>query len=76
MNIFPFLGRRKVPQDFRKQVNQYDGVLKRLKEDDYSTKAMKQTDLNKLEKIKEHMDKKKYLSRFYLDSRGVIISFK
>jgi hypothetical protein len=76
MDIFPFLGRKKVPQDFRKQVNQYDGVIRRLKEDNYSTKAMKQTDLNKLEKINEYMDKKKYLSRFYLDNRGVIINFK
>ena len=76
MDIFPFLGRKKVPQDFRKQVNQYDGVIRRLKEDNYTTKAMKQTDLNKLEKINEYMDKKKYLSRFYLDNRGVIINFK
>jgi hypothetical protein len=76
MDIFPFLGRTKVPQDFRKQVNQYDGVIRRLKEDNYTTKAMKQTDLNKLEKINEYMDKKKYLSRFYLDNRGVIINFK
>ena len=36
---------------------------------------MKTADLNRLEKRHKYIDKKKYLSRFYLDPSGTIIGF-
>ena len=36
---------------------------------------MKTADLNRLEKRQKYIDKKKYLSRFYLDPSGRIIGF-
>ena len=73
--VFPFLGRRKTPNDFRILLKQYYGIVKRMEEDDYSTKAMKKTDLNKFKSSKSNIDKKKYLAGFYLDSNGIITKF-
>jgi hypothetical protein len=74
-NVFPFIAKRKTPNDYRIILKQYYGILKRIEQDSYSTKAMKQTDLNKLERMKPNLDKQKYLARFYLDSKGVIMKF-
>jgi hypothetical protein len=74
-NVFPFIAKRKTPNDFRTFLKRYYGILKRIEQDNYSTKAMKQTDLNKLERMKPNLDKQKYLARFYLDSKGVIMKF-
>jgi len=73
--VFPFISRTKTPNDYRIILKQYYGILKRLEEDNYSTKAMKQTDLNKLKSYKINIDKKKYLAGFYLDSKGIITKF-
>jgi hypothetical protein len=74
-DVFPFIAKRKTPNDYRIILKQYHGILKRIEQDNYSTKAMKQTDLNKLERMKPNLDKQKYLARFYLDSKGVIMKF-
>lgn len=73
--IFPFLANRVSPVNFRNSVKLYNGILSRLENNNYSTKSMKTADLNKLERTKKYIDKKKYLSRFYLDPKGNIISF-
>ena len=73
--VFPFLANKVSPVNFRNSVKQYNGILSRLEKNNYSTKSMKTADLNKLERIKKYIDKKKYLSRFYLDPKGNIISF-
>ena len=73
-DVFPFLRRRKTPNDFRISVNQYNGILSRLKKDNFSSKTMKQRDLNKLDRTL-HIEKTKYLAKFYLDSTGTIIDF-
>ena len=76
-NVFPFLGKyRFVPNDFRISVKQYEGVLSRLEQNDYSSKIIKQKDLNKLERIKNNIDKKYFLAKFYLDGTGTIVQFK
>ena len=77
-NVFPFLGKkiRFVPNDFRIRVKQYNGVLSRLEKNEYSSKSIKQRDLNKLERIKNNIDKKEFLGKFYLDSTGTIVDFK
>ena len=75
-DVFPFLGRKKTPNDFRATMNQYEGILKRIEQNNYATKSMKQRDLNKLEKIQPNINNTEYLSRFYLDSQGTIINFK
>jgi len=74
-DVFLFLGRKKTPNDFRILLKQYYGIVKRMEEDNYSTKAMKQTDLNKLKSSKLNIDKKKYLANFYLDGQGIIVKF-
>ena len=74
-DVFPFIAKRKTPNDFRTFLKRYYGILKRIEQDNYSTKAMKQTDLNKLKRMKPNLDKKKYLARFYLDSKGIIMKF-
>jgi hypothetical protein len=75
-DVFPFLSRsRKTPHYFRLKVEQYEGEVERLKQDNYTTPSKKTRDLNKLEAHKKHIDKYKYLSRFYLDSKGTIIKF-
>jgi hypothetical protein len=75
-DVFPFLSRgRKTPFYFRLKVEQYEGEVERLKKDNYTTPSKKTRDLNKLEAHKKHIDKYKYLSRFYLDSKGTIIKF-
>jgi GNAT superfamily N-acetyltransferase len=74
-DVFPFIAKRKTPNDYRIILKQYYGILKRIEQDNYSTKAMKQTDLNKLKRMKPNLDKQKYLARFYLDSKGIIIKF-
>jgi predicted ABC-type ATPase len=74
-DVFPFLRRRKTPNDFRIMVNQYYGVLDRLSKDNYSSPTQKQRDLNKLWR-KRDIEHKKYLSRFYLDGIGTIIEFR
>ena len=43
-DVFPFLRRRKTPNDFRISVNQYNSILSRLKKDNFSSKTMKQRD--------------------------------
>jgi len=73
--VFPFLYRRKTPHDFRLRVKQYYGIVNRMAEDNYSTKAMKQTDVNKLKKLEINFDKTEYLASFYLDSNGIINKF-
>jgi hypothetical protein len=73
-DVFPFLRRRKTPNDFRIRVNQYNGVLNRLKKDNYSSRIIKQRDLNKLDRISD-IEKIKYLAKFYLDSTGIIVDF-
>jgi hypothetical protein len=73
--VFPFLYRRKTPHDFRLRVKQYYGIVNRLAEDNYSTKAMKQMDVNKLKKLEINFDKTEYLASFYLDSNGIINKF-
>lgn len=75
-DVFPFLGRKKIPNDFRATMKQYHGILKRIEENNYATKSMKQRDLNKLERIKPNINNTEYLSKFYLDSQGTIISFE
>jgi hypothetical protein len=75
-DVFPFLSRgRKTPHDFRLKVKQYEGEVERLKQDKYTTPSKKTRDSNKLEAHKKNIDKYKYLSRFYLDSKGTIINF-
>ena len=73
--VFPFISRTKTPNDYRIILKEYYGIVKRLEEDNYSTKAMKQRDLNKLKSYKVNIDKKKYLAGFYLDSNGIITKF-
>ena len=76
-NVFPFLGKNRfVPNDYRIMVKQYEGVLSRLEQNDYSSKIIKQKDLNKLERIKNNIDKKYFLAKFYLDGTGTIVQFK
>jgi hypothetical protein len=76
-SVFPFLGKKRfVPNDYRIMIKQYDGVLSRLEENKYSSKSIKQRDLNKLERIKKNIDKKDFLGKFYLDSTGTIVDFK
>lgn len=75
-DVFPFLGRKKTPNDFRATMKQYQGILKRIEENNYATKSMKQRDLNKLERIKPNINNTEYLSKFYLDSKGFITDFK
>jgi hypothetical protein len=75
--VFPFLGKKRlVPNDYRIIVKQYNGVLSRLKENNYSSKSIRQRDLNKLERIKNNIDKKEFLGKFYLDSTGTIVDFE
>jgi hypothetical protein len=75
-DVFPFLSRsRKTPHFFRLKVEQYEGEVERLKQDNYTTPSKKTRDFNKLEAHKKNIDKDKYLSRFYLDSKGTIIKF-
>jgi hypothetical protein len=57
-------------------VKQYENALKRLSEDNYSTKSMKQADVNKIERMKPNINKQKYLAKFYCDNTGRIIDFK
>jgi hypothetical protein len=57
------------------RVKQYYGIVNRLAEDNYSTKAMKQMDVNKLKKLEINFDKTEYLASFYLDSNGIINKF-
>jgi hypothetical protein len=75
-DVFPFLSRgRKTPHDFRLKVKQYEGEVERLEQDKYTTPSKKTRDSNKLKSHKKHIDKYKYLSRFYLDQKGTIIKF-
>jgi 8-oxo-dGTP pyrophosphatase MutT (NUDIX family) len=74
-NVFPFIGKRTSPAEYRISVKEYNKLLSRLENDNYTTKGMKTADLNRLEKRQKYINKKKYLSRFYLDPSGTIISF-
>jgi DNA polymerase III sliding clamp (beta) subunit (PCNA family)/GNAT superfamily N-acetyltransferase len=76
-DVFPFLkGSFSTPFKYKLRVKQYNDYLKRLSEDNYTTKAMKQRDLNKIENNKGRINKVKYLSEFVCDSTGTIIDFK
>ena len=74
-DVFPFIGKKTSPAQFRILVKDYIKLLGRLENDNYTTKGMKTADLNRLEKRHKYIDKKKYLSRFYLDPSGTIIGF-
>jgi hypothetical protein len=74
-NVFPFIGKKTSPAQIRISVKEYNNLLGRLENDNYTTKGMKTADLNRLEKRQKYIDKKKYLSRFYLDPSGTIIGF-
>jgi 8-oxo-dGTP pyrophosphatase MutT (NUDIX family) len=74
-NVFPFIGKKTSPAQIRISVKEYNNLLGRLENDNYTTKGMKTADLNRFEKRKKYIDKKKYLSRFYLDPSGTIIGF-
>jgi hypothetical protein len=76
-DVFPYLKRSgSSPHKYRLIVKQYDNALKRLAEDNYSTKSMKQADVNKIERMKPNINKQKYLAKFYCDNTGRIIDFK
>jgi 8-oxo-dGTP pyrophosphatase MutT (NUDIX family) len=74
-DVFPFVGKNTSPAQIRISVKEYSNLLGRLENDNYTTKGMKTADLNRLEKRQKYIDKKKYLSRFYLDPSGTIIGF-
>jgi len=74
-DLFPFIGKKTSPAQFRISVKEYNNLLGRLENDNYTTKGMKTADFNRLEKRQKYIDKKKYLSRFYLDPSGTIIGF-
>jgi hypothetical protein len=74
-NVFPFIAKKTPPAQIRISVKEYNNLLGRLENDNYTTKGMKTADLNRFEKRKKYIDKKKYLSRFYLDPSGTIIGF-
>ncbi len=74
-DVFPFIGKRTTPAQFRISIKEYNKLLGRLDNDNYTTKGLKTADLNKLEKTKKYIDKIMYLSRFYLDPSGTIIGF-
>ena len=74
-NVFPFIGKRTSPADIRIYLKEYNNLLSRLENDNYTTKGLKTADLNRLEKRQKYIDKNKYLSRFYLDPSGRIINF-
>jgi hypothetical protein len=74
-DVFPYIGKRTSPSQFRISVKEYNNLLVRLENDNYTTKGIKTADLNRLEKRQKYIDKKKYLSRFYLDPSGTIIGF-
>jgi len=76
-DVFPFLkGGFSTPFKYKLKVKQYNNYLKRLSEDNYTTKSKKQADLNKIERNKKYIYKVKYLSEFYIDNTGTIIDFK
>jgi hypothetical protein len=76
-DVFPYLKRSgSLPHKYRLIVKKYNNALKRLSENNYSTKSMKQADVNKIERMKLNMNKKKYLAKFYCDNAGTIIDFK
>jgi hypothetical protein len=76
-DVFPFLkGSFSTPFRYKLKVKQYNDYLKRLSEDNYTTKSMKQADLNKIERNKGNINKVKYLSEFHCDSTGTIIDFR
>jgi hypothetical protein len=75
-DVFPFLRRRGArPNTYRNMVNQYYGILDRLRKDNFSSPIQKKRDLNKLER-KRYIEKKKYLAKFYLDGIGTIVDFR
>jgi hypothetical protein len=75
-DVFPFLKRRGArPNTYRNMVNQYYGILDRLRKDNFSSPIQKKRDLNKLER-KRYIEKKKYLAKFYLDGIGTIVDFR
>ena len=74
-NVFPFIGKRTSPADIRIYLKEYNNLLSRLENDNYTTKGLKTADLNRLEQRQKYIDKNKYLSRFYLDPSGTIINF-
>jgi hypothetical protein len=76
-DVFPFLkGGFSTPFKYKLKVKQYNNYLKRLSEDNYTTKSKRQADLNKIERNKKYIYKVKYLSEFYIDNTGTIIDFK
>jgi hypothetical protein len=76
-DVFQYLKRSgSSPHKYRLIVKQYENALKRLSEDNYSTKSMKQADVNKIERMKPNINKQKYLAKFYCDNTGRIIDFK
>jgi hypothetical protein len=75
-DVFPFLYKKRTPNDFKLFVKRYYQTLDRILQDNYATQSMKQTDLNSIDWMKVDFDKKEYLSRFFLDSSGTIIDFR
>ena len=75
-DVFPYLKRSDfTPYKFKIKVKRYNNILRRLSEDNYSTKSMKTADLNRLEKIEPTIEKVKYLSKFFCDNSKTILSF-
>lgn len=75
-DVFPFIARRKTPHNYRIEVKLHKERLNRLKEDKYTTPAMRSRDLNKLDFEKKYLRQNEYLANFILDQTGTIIDFK
>jgi hypothetical protein len=74
-DVFPFIGKQTSPAEIRISVKEYNKLLSRLENDNYTTKGMKTADLNRFKKIEPIIEKLKYIARFYLDPSGRIIGF-